>query len=95
MLDPGSSAPLLVASHLCKVPDDEASVLSLILGATPSLRSVPLYRCLAHLPKLAALDLSHSENVTDGILHTIANISGLTWLALNGCSDITGDGALN
>jgi hypothetical protein len=54
----------------------------------PSLRSVPLYRCLADLPRLAALDLSHSVNVTDGVLHTLANISGLTWLGLNGCSKI-------
>ena len=61
----------------------------------PSLRNVPLYRCLADMPKLAALDLSHSENVTDGVLLTIANISGLTWLGLNRCNDITGDGALS
>ncbi|KAK9915770.1 hypothetical protein WJX75_003943 [Coccomyxa subellipsoidea] len=60
-----------------------------ISGARPrKLCTSVSIKCLADLPRLAALDLSHSVNVTDGVLHTLANTSGLTWLGLNGCSKI-------
>jgi hypothetical protein len=50
-------------------------------------------RCLLDLPMLTDLDFSKVDKITDESLHTIGNIHGLCSLGLNGCKDITDEGA--